>query len=73
VGSLFELLKISQDLVPIALTAMKRHSQNDIMYDPTKAENITEQELRDADVVFDWLGLPFNTMVTMEDFKQTMC
>jgi len=59
-------------MVPLALTAMEKHSQNDILYDPMKAKNITQQELHNADCIFEWLGLPFDTKVSMEKFKELM-
>jgi len=68
----FNKFGIGEELVPIAMTALERHSQNDILYDPLKAQNISEEELQDADRVFAWLKLPFDTKVSMKDFKEVM-
>jgi len=72
VKKLFDVLGIPRDSIPLALTALERHSQNDILYDPLKAKSITKKELRDGDNVFKWLGLPFDTRVTMEEFTNIM-
>jgi len=60
------------EFVPLALTAMERHSQNDMLYDPAKAKNLTTQDLKDAEVIFQWLKLPFTTKVSIEDFTNLM-
>jgi len=72
VAKLFATLGISIDLVPIALTALERHSQNDMLYDPLKAKNLTQEDIKDADMIFKWLKLPFSMNVSMGDFRETM-
>jgi len=48
---------------------MNKHSQNDILYDPKRVTNITEELLKLCDDVFKWAQLPFDTKTPMEEFK----
>jgi len=66
---LFDDLGIPQEFVPVAKTAMNKHSQNDILYDPKRVTNITEELLKLCDDVFKWAQLPFDTKTPMEEFK----
>jgi len=68
----FGKLGISQDMLPLALTALERHSQNNLLYDPRKAKSILPDELEDADHIFKWLKLPFDTNVSIDKFKEIM-
>jgi len=60
---------ISTDFVSVAVTALDKHSQNDLVYDPNKVRGITAEQLELCDDIMDWADLPFNTKTSMEDFK----
>jgi len=66
---MFRALGLPKDLVPVALTAFDKHSQNDMLYDPKKVKNITKEDCQKADEIFAWAGLPFDTQTPMEEFK----
>jgi len=71
---MFEVLNIPLELVSTGLLAMDTHSQKNMVFDPTKARNMTESELLDADRILSTLGLPFTTRTSVEDFlKITDC
>jgi len=55
-------------LVPIALQALQRHSQNNMLYDPTKAKNISSSALADCDEFLEWANLPFTSQTPVEQF-----
>jgi len=69
---MFTKLGISLDLVPLALTALDRHSQNNAFYDPNNAANITQRYLDQSDKIFSWVGLPVNTKMSLDDFVEKM-
>jgi len=62
-------LGIPLDLVSVAKTALGKHSQNDVLYDPKEAINVSKEELKLADGIFKWSGLPYNCETSMEEFK----
>jgi len=69
VTKLFESVQISLEYVPEAMTALERHSQNNILFDPKKARNISDNALTDCEDIFEWFGLPFTTKTPLEDFE----
>jgi len=58
---MFKSLEIQQDLVPVALTALDKHSQNDMLYNPETVKSMPEEEMKLANDIFHWAGLPFDT------------
>jgi len=69
---LFQKLDISQDLVSYALPAMNKHSQNDMLFDRSKARKLTQEEYKDSDKILAWMGLPFTSSTSVEDFIKLM-
>jgi len=55
--------------VSLALSALEKHSQNDLLYDTKKVHNLSSEDFAQSDTIFDWSGLPFNTKTRMEEFK----
>jgi len=64
----FRDLGISEDLVPYALPAMDKQSQNDNLFKRSKARKMTPMELKNSDKILSWIGLPFTTSTTIEEF-----
>jgi len=71
ISSLFSSVGLPQEYVTLALTALNKHSQNDILFDPNKVNNISEAQLKLCDAIFDWAELPFNTSSSMQEFKSS--
>jgi len=68
ITELFEKLDISTDLVATGLSAMKSHSQNNMLYDPANTQSITQEKLDDCDKVMAWTKLPIDTKTEMDDY-----
>ena len=67
---LFDALGISRDLVPRALTAMRRHSQQEFFGDRDDGKNgLTAQDMRDIEQAFKDMKLPFTLDTPVEEFK----
>jgi len=56
----------------MAMTALDKHSQNNILFDPTKVGSIPPKHLADCDEIFHWAGLPFDTNTPLEDYIKSM-
>ncbi len=76
-GALFSSLGISGDCVPLALTAMRTHSQKRVFEGGKKKEEIqhlyraiTESDWEEADLVMRRLDLPFSINVEKEEFAK---
>jgi len=54
--------------VEVALSAMERHSQNDLFFDPKKVKSVSNENLEECDAILDWIGIPFNSKTSMVDF-----
>jgi len=54
--------------VEVALSAMDRHSQNDMFFDPTSIPSITDTELRECDDIIDWAGIPFTSKSSLDHY-----
>jgi len=67
---MFEKLDISKDMVPLALPAMNKHSQNDILFDRSKARVLKPFEVDETNRMLAWIGLPFNTETSLKDFTK---
>jgi len=63
-------LNISKEYVDVALTALDKHSQNNMLYNPNEALDIPSRYLDECDVAFDAINLPFNNKSKYEDFVQ---
>jgi len=70
IGQIFAEIGISQDLVAKALTALQKHSQNDILYDPKRVTSIPQDSLQKANSIFEWTRLPFDCDTPMDEFKR---
>jgi len=66
------VLNIPVDLVDLGLSAMERHSQNDVFFDRSKAKNISEEQLKTSQEMFDWIGAPLSIDVSMDDYRTVM-
>lgn len=72
---LFEALKVDQSLVPLALTALERHSQNKIFGDTSKdsyAKIIDKSGFDRCDIMFDRMQLPIRIGMSLEAFSNLM-
>jgi len=61
-----------RDLVPLALTALDKHSQNNMIYDPNKAENVTQAELDECDGIMEWRGIQLSSRMSFHQFEQIL-
>jgi len=52
----------------VAKTALDKHSQNDMLYNPKKATSIPSEVLKECDEVLDWSGIPLNSGSSMEEY-----
>ncbi len=68
---LFDALEIPRYLVPVALTALRGHSQGMLFGDPkvVKRREWTEKDYKDMDRAFEDMGLPLRVDMPMDEFK----
>ncbi len=74
-SKLFELLGLSQDLVPLALTALQKHSQGHIFGDPKEDDGRRKfgpKEFDEINAAFKDMDLPIHTEMPLEEFKALM-
>jgi len=69
---MFEMLDIPLSLVDIGMKAMEKHSQNDVIYNPKKAKNITEDQLKTTREWFEWLGAPVTLDIPLNEYVELM-
>jgi len=69
---LFENVGLSSEFVPLAKTALQKHAQNNLTYDPKKAESIPDQFLGECDEILAWVGTPFSTKTSINDYIKEM-
>jgi len=69
---MFEALDIPTNYVKDCLAAFNTHSQNNLLFDPNTAGNISEDTLVECDKVLNWVGIPFDTKSSLADFKMHM-
>jgi len=65
-------LNIDQKWVSLTRSALDRDSQNNMMYDPMKAKDVTNEEVKDCDEMFSLLKVPFKTGVDCKTFEEIM-
>ena len=68
---LFQSLDIPQEFVPLALTALKKHSQNECFggSNLNKDELISKNDGGKIDAIFKQLEIPFSLEMPIEKFK----
>ena len=68
---LFEKLDFPSDYVPETLTALTKHSQNNIFgtSEMNKKELISEEDWKKADVVFEELNVPIKVGMKIDQFS----
>jgi len=67
---IFKKLNIPTKYVEVALTALDKHSQNNMLYDPNEALDIPASYLAQCDIAFEVMGFPFNTKSKYEEYAQ---
>jgi len=51
------------------MTALKKHSQNNMLFDPNKALEIKSNQLEEFDFALSLFDFPFNTKSSYEEFE----
>jgi len=59
-------------MVPQALTALSKHSQNNILYDPNKAGNISKLQLEECNEILQYFGLSLSSDMDRDEFQKLM-
>jgi len=57
-------------MIPHALTALNKHSQNNVLYDPNTAGNITKLQLKESDEILQFFGLPISTEMDKDEYQK---
>jgi len=67
ISHVFKSVGISLDNVPIAMQALSKHSQNNLLYDPNAVVAIPDNLLKECDEILDWANIPLNTKTPIEE------
>ena len=68
-GEMFEIIGISNDLVPSAMTALSKHSQRKFYGDIDGKRNMTDLQWKNIDEIYNMLNLPLKHEMNIEEFK----